>query len=258
MEYGKNDRNEIFGWLTYDWANSVFSTTVLGVLIGDYITTLAQKAVGENGVVVSFGGWDLVTAKSVFSYTIGLSVFLQIFFLPLLGAIADYTHLKKKFMMFFCFLGAFTCCLLFFIKGDLYLLGCLFVLVSNLGFGAALVFYNSFLPDITTEDKRDRVSSWGFAAGYLSGALVLVANLVFLKNAESYGVSLEMAVRICLLASGIWWGGFSLITFWLLKTRQPIRTVPEGQHYLVAGVKELFGTVKELFKLKHTLLFLVA
>lgn len=258
MKYGKNDRKEIFGWLTYDWANSVFSTTVLGVLIGDYITTLAQKAVGENGVVVSIGGWDLVTAKSVFSYTIGLSVFLQIFFLPLLGAIADYTHLKKKFMMFFCFLGAFTCCLLFFIKGDLYLLGCLFVLVSNLGFGAALVFYNSFLPDITTEDKRDRVSSWGFAAGYLSGALVLVANLVFLKNAESYGVSLEMAVRICLLASGIWWGGFSLITFWLLKTRQPVRTVPEGQHYLVAGVKELFGTVKELFKLKHTLLFLVA
>ena len=254
----KNDNKEIFGWLAYDWANSVFSTTVLGVLIGDYITTLAQKAVGENGVVVSIGGWDLVTAKSVFSYTIGLSVFLQIFFLPLLGAIADYTHLKKKFMMFFCFLGAFSCCLLFFIEGDLYLLGCLFVLVSNLGFGAALVFYNSFLPDITTEDKRDRVSSWGFAAGYLSGALVLIANLVFLKNSESYGITLELAVRICLLASGIWWGGFSLVTFWLLKTREPARTVPEGQHYLIAGIKELIGTVKELRRLKHTLKFLVA
>jgi len=255
---GKDDRKEIFGWLTYDWANSVFSTTVLGVLIGDYITTLAQKAVGENGVVISLGGWDIVTAKSVFSYTIGLSVFLQIFFLPLLGAIADYTHLKKKLMMFFCFLGSFACCLLFFIQGDLYLLGCAFVLVANLGFGAALVFYNSFLPEITTEGKRDKVSSWGFAAGYLSGALVLVANLIFLKNSESLGFTLEMAVRTCLLASGIWWGGFSIITFLLLRTRQPARAVPEGQHYIFAGLGELVGTVKQLFKLKHTLLFLLA
>lgn len=254
----KNDRKEIFGWLTYDWANSVFSTTVLGVLVGDYITTLAQAAVGENGVVISLGGIDLVTAKSVFNYTIGLSVFLQIFFLPILGAIADYTNLKKTFMMFFCFLGALACCLLFFVEGNLYLLGCAFVLISNLGFGAALVFYNSFLPDITTEDNRDRVSSWGFAAGYLSGAIVLGANLYFLKNVDSYGISMELAVRICLLASGIWWGGFSIISFLLLKTRQPTRSVPPGQHYIFAGLSELKATVKELFKLKQTLRFLVA
>lgn len=254
----KNDRKEIFGWLTYDWANSVFSTTVLGVLIGDYITTLAQAAVGENGVVISIGGVALVTAKSVFTYTIGLSVFLQIFFLPVLGAIADYTHLKKTFMMFFCFLGAFACCLLFFIEGDLYLLGCAFVMISNLGFGAALVFYNSFLPDITTEDMRDRVSSWGFAAGYLSGALVLAANLAFLKNAESMGITMEFAVRLCLLASGIWWGGFAIVTFLLLKTRQPARTVEPGQHYIIAGIRELKTTVRELWRLKQTLRFLIA
>src|SRR5688572_11704308 len=169
----KNDRKEIFGWITYDWANSVFSTTVVGVLIGEYITVLAQKAVGENGVVISLGGYDLVTAKSVFAYSIGLSVFLQIFFLPLLGAIADYTHLKKTFMAVFCYVGAFATCLLFFIQGDLYLLGCAFFIVANLSFGAAVVFYNSFLSDITTEDRRDKVSSWGFAAGYISGFLVL-------------------------------------------------------------------------------------
>ncbi len=113
----KNDRREIFGWITYDWANSVFFTTVVGVLIGQYITTLAQQAVGENGVVFSLGGYDLVTAKSLFPYSVGLSVFLQIFFLPVMGAIADYTHLKKTFMAFFCYLGAFACCLLFFVAG---------------------------------------------------------------------------------------------------------------------------------------------
>ena len=86
--YPKNDRKEIFGWLTYDWANSVFSTTVLGVLIGDYITTLAQSAVGENGVVISLGGYDLVTAKSVFHLHYRAFGLFQIFFLPVLGAIA--------------------------------------------------------------------------------------------------------------------------------------------------------------------------
>ena len=255
---GKNDPKEIFGWITYDWANSVFSTTVVGVLIGDYITRLAQKVVGENGAVISFDGYDLVTAKSVFAYTVGLSVFLQIFFLPVMGAIADYTHLKKTFMAFFCFVGAIGCCLLFFIQGNLYLLGCLFFLVANLSFGASVVFYNSFLSDITTEDKRDKVSSWGFAAGYLSGALVLVANLVFLTYAERIGVSLEMAVRICLLASGLWWGLFSLVTFSLIRQRQPERDVPVGKTYLSAGISELKETVIELFGLKYTLRFLIA
>ncbi len=254
----KNDRREIFGWIAYDWANSVFFTTVVGVLIGQYITTLAQTAVGENGVVFSLGGYNLVTAKSLFPYSVGLSVFLQIFFLPVMGAIADYTHLKKTFMAFFCYLGAFACCLLFFIQGNLYVLGTVFFIVSNLSAGASVVFYNSFLPDITTEDRRDKVSSWGFAAGYVSGALVLFLNLIFLKYAESFGVSVGMAVRICLLTAGIWWAAFALITFKLLKTRKPERVAPEGKNFVAAGFGELIETFRELFKLKNTLRFLIA
>ena len=258
MNLKKNDRREIFGWLVYDWSNSVFFTTVVGVLIGQYITTLAQQAVGENGVVLSFGGYNLVTAKSLFPYSVGLSVFLQIFFLPVMGAIADYTHLKKTFMAFFCYLGAFACCLLFFVQGNLYVLGSVFFIVANLSAGASIVFYNSYLSDITTEDKRDKVSSWGFAAGYISGALVLFANLIFLKYAESYGISTGMAVRICILTAGIWWGGFALITFSLLKRRKPAREVPAGKNYVAAGFGELIETFRELFKLKHTLAFLIA
>lgn len=254
----KNDPREIFGWVMYDWANSVFFTTVLGVLIGEYITSLAQKAVGENGTIFSLGGHELVTAKSIYSYSVGLSVFLQVFFLPVMGAIADYTHLKKTFMAFFCFVGAFACCLLFFIGGQTYILGCVFFIVSNLCAGASIVFYNSYLNDITTENKRDKVSSWGFAAGYASGFLVLAANLIFIKNCEAYGISIDLAVRICLLTAGLWWAGFSLITFALLKRRQPARTIPEGKHYITAGVGELLGTFKQLLTLKHTLLFLIA
>lgn len=253
----KNDRKEIFGWIMYDWANSVFFTTVVGVLIGQYITSLAQKAVGENGVVLSLGFFE-VTSKSLFPYSVGLSVFLQIFFLPVMGAIADYTHLKKTFMAFFCGLGVIACCLLFFVDGHLYLLGSVLFIVSNLSAGASIVFYNSFLTDITTEDRRDKVSSWGFAAGYASGVLMLILNLIFLNYCESWGISINLAVRICLLTSGLWWGGFALVTFSYLKTRIPERNAPEGKNLVIAGIGELIETFRELFKLKHTLKFLIA
>src|SRR5690348_7366323 len=102
----KNDRLEIFGWVVYDWANHAFWTLVLGVLIGEYLTDLAQRIVGENGAVLTIAGHDLVTAKSLYSYAVSISVFLQVFILPTLGAIADYTHLKKTFLGVFCYLGA--------------------------------------------------------------------------------------------------------------------------------------------------------
>lgn len=260
-----NNRREIFGWIVYDWANSVFFTTVVGVLIGTYLTELAQtevcnqlnQAVGcENGVVLNLGFLN-VTAKSLFSYSVGLSVFLQVFFLPLMGAIADYTNLKKTFMAFFCFVGVVACCLLYFVEGNLYLLGCALFIISNLGAGASMVFYNSYLSDITTEDLRDKVSSWGFAAGYASGFLVLLANLFYLQYAKAHDQT-EFAVRICLLTSGIWWGGFSLITFALLKKRRPPRVVPAGKNLIGASFGELGATFRELFNLKQTLFFLVA
>jgi len=175
-----------------------------------------------------------------------------------MGAIADYTHLKKSFMAFFCYAGAFACCLLFFIGAETYVLGCAFFLVANLCAGASIVFYNSYLNDITTEDRRDKISSWGFAAGYASGVLMLVANLAFLKNAASYGVSTDLAVRICLLSSGVWWAGFAIITFVLLKRRGAARSVPKGANYATAGLKELIGSFKELVRLRHTALFLLA
>jgi MFS transporter, UMF1 family len=254
----KNNPREIFGWITFDWANHAFFTLVLGVLIGAYLTGLAQEAVGENGAVITIGGHAIVTAKSMFSYSVGLSVFLQVFFLPVMGAIADYTNLKKTFMAFFTFLGSLGCILMFFVQGNLYLLGSALFIVANLSAGAAIVFFNSFLTDITTEDKRDKVSSWSFATGYASGFLTLILGGFFVFKAESFGVTTGTAVRICLLAAGIWWGGFSLITFALLKTRPPLRQPPENKNLIIAGLGELKQTFRELFKLKHTLHFLIA
>jgi UMF1 family MFS transporter len=254
----KNDPREIFGWIAYDWANHAFFTLVLGVLVGEYITSLAQKAVGDNGPVIVLGGTVLVTAKSLFSYSVAASVLLQVFFLPVLGAMADHTHLKKKLLGVFCYIGAVSCSLLFFIHDGLYFAGAILFIISNLGAGASVVFFNAFLPDITTEDRRDRVSSWSFAAGYFGGFVTLVIGGVLLFSSGSLGISTEFAARLCFLFAGIWWGGFAVITLLLLRNRPPQREAPEGQGFIAAGLSELAATFKELFRLRRTLQFLIA
>ena len=254
----KNDRKEIFGWLMYDWANHAFFTLVLGVLVGEYVTSLAQRSYGENGAILTVGGHVLVTAKSLFSYSVGASVFFQIFFLPVLGAIADYTHLKKTFLAVFCYLGAVSCALMFFAGEGMVMLAAVLFILTNLGAGASVVFFNSFLSDITTHDKRDKVSSWGFASGYLGGIVTMVIGVALMFKAETIGITLLQAERISFLIAGVWWGGFAIFTFVLLKNRAPVRSAPTNKGYIVAGFSELKETFKELFKLKKTLHFLIA
>ncbi len=252
---GKNDPREIFGWKMYDWANSAFYTTVVGALFSPYLTRLAQSAVGENGVVLDLGFLGAVTAKSLPSLCVSISVGAQVFLLPVLGALGDYSNLKKRLMALFCYIGVTANCLLFFIQDGLYLWGGLLFIIANVCFGASIVFYNSFLPEITTEDQSDKVSSRGFAYGYLGGGLLLALNLVLVLGASGLGISTGLAVRLSLLSAGIWWGGFAIITFRLLKTR-PEKKLPPGKSYLNTGFLELASTFRELRRLPLTLRYL--
>src|ERR1044071_4648418 len=254
----KNDPREIFGWKMYDWANSAFYTTVVGALYGPYLTELTQRAVGENGVVVGFGQLGSITAKSFFPTCVSIAVFLQVFMLPVLGAIADYTNLKKRMMALFCYLAVVANCLMFFVAGRMYLLGGLLFIVANLGFGTSIVFYNGFLGEITTEDQRDKVSSRGYAYGYLGGGLLLGLNFLLVKSGARFGISTSMAVRLSFLSAGLWWGGFAIITFATLRARRPEKALPPGKSYLTIGFSELAGTFRELTRLRHTLRFLMA
>jgi UMF1 family MFS transporter len=253
----KNEPREIFGWVMYDWANHAFFTLVLGVLVAKFITELAKGAVGENGPLITVGGYSLVTEKNLYSYSVGLSVFIQVFFLPVLGAVADYTHLKKTLLAFFCYLGVIAVGLLFFASEGRYFFSAALFVVANLSAGASIVFFNSYLNDITTEDRRDQVSSWSFAAGYMGGTLTLIVGLVFLLYSVSFGVSTLEAVRICFLFSALWWGGFAIFTFVNLKQRSPERSAPEGRLYVGIGFSELLATLRELARLKQTLRFLI-
>lgn len=252
-----NDRREIFGWKMYDWANSAFTTTIVGALFGPYITRLAQDAVGENGVVLSLGFLGAVTAKSLSTFCVSLAVGLQVFLLPVLGAIADYSNLKKRLMAIFCYLGVAASCLLYVVTKNNFLLGGVLFVFANLCFGAAIVFYNAFLPEITTEDQRDKVSSRGFAYGYLGGGLLLALNLAWVSAPETFGISRGVAVRLSLLSAGLWWGGFSIITFTRLKARAAARTLPPNRNYLTIGFTELISTFRELRRLPHTLQYLI-
>lgn len=253
---GRNDRREIFGWMMYDWANSAFFTTVVTVLAGPFITSLAQADVGRGGTVIDLGPFGSITSDNLFTSTLGASIFIQIFLLPVLGSIADFTSLKKRLMAIFCYLGAIAGSLLFFVTGKAYLAGCGLLFVSNICFAATNVFYNSFLIDITTEDRRDSVSSYGYALGYVGGLIMLFGNLALINYHDAVGIDKELAVRISMLAASVWWGVFAVVTFALIKTRPPERAVATRK-LVTTGFVELWRTLRELAELRYTLLFLV-
>ena len=253
-----NDRREIFGWAMYDWANSAFSTTVGTVFLGPYIASLAAEAAKAfpDGNARFMG--IPVAPDSFLPYCISFSVGLQVLFLPILGAIADYSHLRKRMMQIFAFIGAIATILMFLITGDLWWMGGVLYIVANLAFGAAIVFYNAYLPDIASEEERDRVSSYGWAMGYLGGGVLLALNLAFFIFSEDLGVPGDLAVRINLASAGIWWLAFSFLTWSRLRPRHASRALPAGESYVSVGFKQLGHTFREIKHFPETLKYLLA
>ena len=242
--------------MLYDWANSAFATTVGTVLLGPYLTSLAQGAVGENGLIFAAGPIE-VTAKSLYADTVSLSVLLQVLLLPLLGAVADYTNLKKRLMAAFCYAGATATGLLFFVTAGGHLVGALLYMVANISFGASIVLYNAYLNEICPPEQRDAVSSRGWALGYLGGGILLALNLVLVTAGPGFGVPTGLAVRLSLLSAALWWGGFALFTFQRLRSHDAPRALPAGQSLFSIGFRELGGTFRELGRLPHTLRYLI-
>ena len=253
-----NDKREIRGWAFYDWANSAFSTTVGTVFPGPYLASLtAEAAKAYSDGMARLAGIP-IAPDSFLPYCVSISVGLQVLFLPILGAIADYSHLRKLMMRLFATIGGVATVLLFFTTASVWWLGGLLFILANLAFGAAMVFYNSYLPDIASEDKRDSVSSYGWAMGYLGGGLLLVLNLAFYQFRDALGVPTDLAVRINLASAGVWWLGWSLYTWARLRARHARRTLPAGESYVSVGFKQLGKTLRELKHYPETLKFLLA
>jgi UMF1 family MFS transporter len=252
----RSRRREQRGWYFYDWANSAFSTTVAAVFLGPYLTAVTESAAGAGGFVHPLG--IPVLAGSFFPYVLSLSVVLQVLALPLAGAIADRTQRKKQLLALFAYVGAVATMGMYLLQGSAYLLGGLLFLVANLAFGASVVVYNAFLPEIAEPDERDRVSSRGWALGYLGGGLLLGANLALFTVHETLGLSEEHAVRISLLSAGTWWALFSLIPLKALRNQSTAQPNEQDATALTAGFRQLLGTLRSARAYPQTLVFLAA
>ncbi|MBK6325361.1 MAG: MFS transporter [Chloroflexi bacterium] len=243
-----NDRREIRGWMMYDWANSAFSTTVVTALLGPYILALAASSTAPLSV---FG--VRIEPAAIFPFASSMSVLLQVLFLPFLGTIADFTNLKKRLMLTFAYIGAVATVFLFFIRADMpglgtngaVVVGSLLYILANLAFGAAVVSYNAFLPDIASPDKRDEVSSRGWAVGYLGGGLLLLINLGLLTVMEDTA----LAVRISLASAGVWWLVFTyLFPHKRLVQRDAARQLPPGTNMFKHGIERVWNTLLEMWR----------
>ncbi len=243
-------------WYWYDWANSAYVTTIGTVFFGPYFIGLAENAVGEEGrfefLVFS------MPPGAIFFWLITLSTILSALLLPPLGALADRTANKKGLLGGFAWAGALFATLIFFATGDNWLLAAVGIVGGNICLGAAGVINDSILPLISTEDERDRVSSRGWAFGYLGGGLLLVLNLVVFLGHDAIGLSEALAARLCMLSAAVWWAGFTLIPFLRLRNHEPVHVVAESGGLLRQSFGQLFATVKDMRRYPVTLTFLFA
>ncbi len=253
MDYSAKEQR---GWYVYDWANSAFYTTVVAVLLGPYLTEIAKAAADANGNVPFFG--LRVAAQSVWPYSVSLSVFLQVFVLPIVGAYADYGHRKRELLGALTVIGASTTIALYLVEGTSFMMGVLLYLLANLAYGCCITIYNSFLPEIAPPEQRDSVSARGWAIGYLGGGLLLLLNLWMYSNAEKLGMTGLQSVRVGLASAGLWWLVFSIIPMVTLRNRVPSKAPEAGRSAIGAAITQLLHTLGQLKRYPQTLLFLVA
>ncbi|MET3985181.1 MFS transporter [Streptomyces sp. PvR034] len=245
-------KREQHGWYFYDFACSVYSTSVLTVFLGPYLTAVAKAAADAHGYVHPLG--IPVRAGSFFAYAVSASVIVAVLIMPLVGAVADRGGRKKPLLAAAAYTGAAATTGMFFLSGDRYLLGGLLLIVANASLAVSMVLYNAYLPQIAAPDERDTVSSRGWAFGYTSGAFVLVLNLVLFQGHDSFGLSEGAAVRVCLASAGLWWGAFAIIPLRRLRDRTVVREAGPA----VSGWKQLIATLKDMRRYPLTLSFLLA
>lgn len=242
---------EQHAWYLYDFANSAFASTVLTLFLGPYLTSVAKAAAAADGRIYPLG--IPVEPRSWWGYLVSISVILQLAVLPVVGSLADRSSRKKQMLAVCAFVGAGATMLLFFVQGTAYLAGGLLFLVANVAFGASMVVYNAFLPEIAAPEERDSVSSKGWGIGYLGGGIVLALNLVLFSNAAAIGISEGLAVRISLFSAGAWWALFTLPPLLRLRNRQVAATTLRESPF-----RQLVATVSGLRHYPQTLTFLAA
>ncbi len=255
----KGDKKIINGWAMYDWANSVYSLVITSTIFPIFFYNVTVTTNFDGDYVtdrINFLGFDFPNTV-LYSYAISFSFLLVAFMTPLLSGIADYSDSKKKFMQFFCYLGAISCSALYFFDPNHLVLGMTFVVLASVGFSGSLVFYNAFLPEIAEPEDQDKVSAKGYALGYVGSVILLLFNLHMIMKPEFYGINdPQLPARISFLTVGVWWAGFAQITFARLP-KKSFDIKVKGE-YLIKGYHELLHVYNDLKKNLRLKKYLVA
>lgn len=238
-----NNPRIIRAWCMYDWANSVYSLTITTAVFPVYYEAITSSA--DKGDLVNFFGFSLPNTV-LYSYALSFSFLFVAMILPLLTGIADYSGKKKTFMKVFAYTGALSCMgLFFFTDASQVEIAILCSVLASIGYSGSLVFYNSFLPEIVTEDRFDNVSAKGFSYGYVGSVLLLILNLAMIQMPEVFGIPEgSLAPRVSFILVGLWWIGFSQYTFYYL---------PENVYDRQAGDKLLTKGYREIKKVFNSL-----
>jgi len=262
----KGNKKIIRGWVMYDWANSVYNLVISSAIFPifyDNITTnqfikenydnsreLYDKALLANpdlSVTVNFFGAELSNSV-LMSFVLSASFLIVSVLSPMLSGIADYSGNKKRFMQFFCYLGALACMTLYWFDAEHLELGMLSIFLASIGFWNSLVFYNAYLPEIAEPKDHDKISARGFSLGYFGAMILLVLCLVWIQVFDG-------DAEWCFVGVGVWWLGFSQITYRVLPNNVYKKKKESG--LIWKGFRELktvFKEFKEITRLKRFLL----
>jgi UMF1 family MFS transporter len=231
----------------YDWANSAFATTVMAGFFPIFF-----KQYWSYGTDVNLSTAQLGFGNSLASLFVALMA-------PILGAIADKGSVKKKFLLFFAYLGVLMTAGLFLVQQGQWALAIFIYAMGIIGFSGANVFYDSLLPGIVGEEKIDYVSSFGFAMGYLGGGILFLVNVLMTLMPQKFGLpDAAAAVRVSFLSVALWWGLFTLFTIMWVPEKKSSAKLESGENFITAGFKQLAGTLKKVRHLKTVFLFLLA
>ncbi len=241
------ERKAILSWALYDWANSAFATTVMAGFF-----PLFFKEYWSLGMSASESTYFLGISNSVSSLAVAIAA-------PVLGALADQGLGKKRFLAFFTLIGACATGALYFIGGgDMSRAAFLFALAS-FAFAAALVFYDALLIDVSTDQRMDLVSSFGYGLGYLGGGLLFTLNVIMYLKPEIFGLKSGVeGIKWSFLSVGIWWLLFSLPLFLWVKEKHKPKVRPPYKVIATQGWKSFIRTLKRIAKHKPLLLFLAS
>ncbi|MBK8563757.1 MAG: MFS transporter [Saprospiraceae bacterium] len=231
----KNDKRTIWGWLMYDWANSVYVLSITSAIFPAYYNTVTK--VNGNTIIEVMGFKFQNTA--IYSINLGLAFGIVALISPIASSVADYSGNHRAFMRFFCYMGALGCMGLFLFDSvqDVHW-GLFCTLIATVGYAGSIVFYNSYLPAIVTEDRLDQTSAKGFSYGYFGSTLLLLVSLALIMNAKQLGVEdSTLMPRLAFLITGLWWFGFAHISF--ARLPKGINGKRQTGHYLLNGYYEL-------------------